>query len=82
MYFKEYPNTKTNIISCLSFSILTISISIAVPALALKHYINCLIRAANRDGELSEDEVNSCYYMVLVGARKDYANESSPTFVV
>jgi hypothetical protein len=60
------------------FSILIISLSIAVPVLALKRYFNCTTRAANRDGELSEDEVNNCYYKVFVGARKYYANESSP----
>lgn len=60
------------------FSILIISISIAIPALALKRYFNCTTRAANRDGDLSEDEVNTCYYKVFVGARKYYANESSP----
>jgi hypothetical protein len=60
------------------FSILTISISIAVPALALKRYFNSTTRAANKDGELSEDEVNTCNYMILAGATKYYVNESSP----
>ena len=58
------------------FAIFVLAVSIAVPALALKNYFNCTTKAANKNGKLSADDVNTCYYKVFVGARKYYANES------
>jgi hypothetical protein len=58
------------------FAILMLAVSIAVPALALKNYFNCTTKAANKNGKLSAEDINTCYYKVFVGARKYYANES------
>ncbi len=52
-------------------------VSIAVPALALKNYFNCTTKAANKNGKLSAEDINTCYYKVFVGARKYYANQSN-----
>jgi hypothetical protein len=62
------------------FAILTLALSIAVPALALKKYFNCTTKKANQSGELSIEDINSCYYKVFVGARKYYANETRSSF--
>jgi hypothetical protein len=68
---------KSTLLIALSiFAILMVALSIAVPALALKNYFNCTTKAANKNGKLSEDDVNTCYYKVFVGARKYYVNES------
>jgi hypothetical protein len=58
------------------FAILMVAVSIAVPALALKNYFNCTTKAANKNGKLSAEDINTCYYKVFVGARKYYSNES------
>ena len=58
------------------FAILMVVVSIAVPALALKNYFNCTTKAANKNGKLSAEDINTCYYKVFVGARKYYANQS------
>ena len=58
------------------FAIFMVAVSIAVPALALKNYFNCTTKAANKNGKLSADDVDTCYYKVFVGVRKYYVNES------
>ncbi len=52
------------------FAIFMVAVSIAVPALALKNYFNCTTKAANKNGKLSADDVNTCYYKVFVGAEE------------
>ena len=56
-------------------------VSIAVPALTLKNYFNCTTKAANKNGKLSADDVDTCYYKVFVGSRKYYVNESRTLLV-
>lgn len=65
----------TIIITLGIFAVLMVVLSVAVPALALKNYFNCTTKEANKNGKLSADDINTCYYKVFVGARKYYANE-------
>lgn len=55
----------------------TVAISTIVPAFALTKYFNCTTRAANKDGDLTMEDVNECYYKIFVGAREYYLNETS-----
>lgn len=48
------------------FSLLTASIVIT-PAFALTRYFNCITRIANKTGQLTLDDVNTCYDKVFPG---------------
>jgi hypothetical protein len=55
----------------------TVVISTVAPAFALTKYFNCTTRAANKQADLTLEDVNECYYKIFVGAREYYLNETS-----
>jgi hypothetical protein len=72
----KYDRTMILLTASAILAICTLVLSIAGPALALKMYFNCTTAKANKNGILTLEDVNNCYYKVFVGARKYYANES------
>jgi hypothetical protein len=69
---------KSSLLAIVSVALVcTVAISTIVPAFALTKYFNCATRAANKDGDLTMEDVNECYYKIFVGARKYYLNETS-----
>ena len=58
----------------MSLSIL-FQIGIIAPAHALSHYFNCIIRAANKSGDLTVANVETCYDKVFKAASTKQASD-------
>ena len=76
-YYKKQSRHKTTTrLTVLSIFAIVISlcilfqIGLITPAHALTHYFNCIIRVANKNGTLTQANVEACYDKVFKGANQ------------